>query len=69
MAAHVSDPAAAALLATDGFELRFVPYDWELNGTLAASNRAMTRAHMLIRKPADIRILGDHAGTALLQSP
>jgi hypothetical protein len=34
LAAHVSDPAVAALLATDGFELRFVPYDWELNGTL-----------------------------------
>lgn len=34
LAGHVSDPAAAALLATDGFELRFVPWDWELNGTL-----------------------------------
>ena len=34
IATHVNDPAVAALLATDGFELRFVPYDWELNGTL-----------------------------------
>lgn len=33
MAAHVSDPATAALLATEGFELRFIPWDWELNGT------------------------------------
>jgi hypothetical protein len=34
IAAYASDPAVAALLAADGFELRFVPYDWELNGTL-----------------------------------
>ncbi|MEZ5562756.1 MAG: DUF547 domain-containing protein [Gammaproteobacteria bacterium] len=33
LAAYVSDPAAAALLAADGFELRFIPYDWELNGS------------------------------------
>ena len=29
---YVSDPAAAELLASDGFEIRFVDYDWELNG-------------------------------------
>jgi Protein of unknown function, DUF547 len=34
IAAYASDPAVAALLAADRFELRFVPYDWELNGTL-----------------------------------
>lgn len=33
IAPYASDPAVAALLATDGFELRFVPYDWALNGT------------------------------------
>ena len=33
MSTYVSDPATAALLATDGFELRFIPWDWELNGT------------------------------------
>lgn len=33
IAAYVSDPAAAALLAADGFELRFIPHDWELNGS------------------------------------
>jgi hypothetical protein len=32
IAAYVNDPAAAALLVADGFELKFVPYDWELNG-------------------------------------
>ncbi len=29
---YVSDPAAAELLASDGFEIRFLDYDWELNG-------------------------------------
>lgn len=33
LSAYASDPATAALLATDGFELRFIPWDWELNGT------------------------------------
>lgn len=33
MSAYVSDPATAALLATDSFELHFIPWDWELNGT------------------------------------
>lgn len=33
ISAYVSDPATAALLATDGFELRFIPWDRELNGT------------------------------------
>jgi hypothetical protein len=39
LAAYVSDPAAAALLGKDGFELRFVAYDWELNGTLPDQTR------------------------------
>lgn len=34
MAKHVDNPDVASLLATDGFELRFIPWDWELNGTL-----------------------------------
>jgi hypothetical protein len=33
LSTYVSDPATAALLAADGFELRFIPWDWELNGT------------------------------------
>jgi hypothetical protein len=33
LAGYVSDPATAALLAAGEFELRFVPWDWELNGT------------------------------------
>lgn len=32
LARYVSDPAAAALLASDGFEVRYLDYDWELNG-------------------------------------
>ncbi len=32
LARYVSDPAAAELLARDGFELRFLDYDWDLNG-------------------------------------
>lgn len=32
LARYVSDPAAAGLLAQDGFEVRFVDYDWDLNG-------------------------------------
>lgn len=32
LARYVSDPAAAVLLARDGFEVRFVEYDWDLNG-------------------------------------
>lgn len=32
LARYVSDPAAAELLAQDGFEVRFVDYDWDLNG-------------------------------------
>jgi hypothetical protein len=39
LAGYVSDPAAAALLAAGDFELRFVPYDWELNGTLPNRTR------------------------------
>jgi hypothetical protein len=32
LARYVSDPAVAGLLAQDGFEVRFVDYDWDLNG-------------------------------------
>lgn len=32
LARYVNDPAAAALLSRDGFQVRFVDYDWELNG-------------------------------------
>jgi hypothetical protein len=32
LARYVSDPAAAELLARDGFDVRFVDYDWDLNG-------------------------------------
>lgn len=32
LARYVSDPAARELLARDGFEIRFVDYDWDLNG-------------------------------------
>lgn len=32
LARYVSDPAAAELLARDGFDVRFVAYDWDLNG-------------------------------------
>jgi hypothetical protein len=32
LARYVADPAARDLLAKDGFELRYVPYDWDLNG-------------------------------------
>jgi hypothetical protein len=32
LARYVSDPAARELLARDGFEVRFVAYDWDLNG-------------------------------------
>ncbi|MBL8200298.1 MAG: DUF547 domain-containing protein [Chromatiales bacterium] len=32
LARYVSDPAAARLLAQDGFDVRFVDYDWDLNG-------------------------------------
>jgi hypothetical protein len=32
LARYVSDPAAAELLARDGFEVRFLDYDWDLNG-------------------------------------
>lgn len=32
LARYVTDPAAAELLANEGFEVRFVDYDWELNG-------------------------------------
>ncbi len=32
LARYVSDPATAELLARDGFEVRFVDYDWDLNG-------------------------------------
>ncbi len=32
LARYVSDPVAAELLARDGFEVRFVDYDWDLNG-------------------------------------
>jgi hypothetical protein len=33
LARHVNDPAAAELLGRDGFELRYVDYDWDLNGS------------------------------------
>jgi hypothetical protein len=32
LARYVSDPAAAEVLARDGFDVRFVDYDWDLNG-------------------------------------
>lgn len=32
LARYVSDPAASELLARDGFDIRFVDYDWDLNG-------------------------------------
>lgn len=32
LARYVSDPAAAALLSTDGFDVRYVEPDWDLNG-------------------------------------
>lgn len=32
LARYVADPAAAELLARDGFEVRFVPDEWALNG-------------------------------------
>ena len=32
LARYVSDPAARELLARDGFRIRFVDYDWDLNG-------------------------------------
>jgi len=32
LARYVSEPAAAELLARDSFEVRFVDYDWDLNG-------------------------------------
>ena len=32
LARYVSDPAVSELLARDGFEVRFVNYDWDLNG-------------------------------------
>jgi len=32
LARYVSDPDVAALLARDGFEIRFVDYDWDQNG-------------------------------------
>ncbi|MBM4220626.1 MAG: DUF547 domain-containing protein [Gammaproteobacteria bacterium] len=34
LSGYVSDQATATLLAAEGFQLRFIPYDWELNGTL-----------------------------------
>ncbi|MDH5254608.1 MAG: DUF547 domain-containing protein [Gammaproteobacteria bacterium] len=32
LARFVSDPAVAEVLARDGFDVRFVDYDWDLNG-------------------------------------
>ena len=32
LASYVADPEAAARLAQDGFELRYLDYDWSLNG-------------------------------------
>lgn len=32
LARYVSDPVAAGILAQDGFEVRFVEHDWDLNG-------------------------------------
>lgn len=32
LARYVADPAAAELLGRDGFEIRFLDYDWDLNG-------------------------------------
>ena len=32
LARYVSDPAVKELLARDGFKIRFVDYDWDLNG-------------------------------------
>ena len=33
LADYVADPEAAARLARDGFEVRYLDYDWSLNGT------------------------------------
>ena len=33
LASYVVDPEAAARLARDGFEVRYLDYDWSLNGT------------------------------------
>lgn len=33
LARYVDDPAAAEILRRDGFELRYVDYDWDLNGS------------------------------------
>lgn len=33
LANYVADPEAAARLARDGFDLRYLDYDWSLNGT------------------------------------
>ena len=33
LASYVADPKAALHLARDGFELRYLDYDWSLNGT------------------------------------
>ncbi|MBN8280223.1 MAG: DUF547 domain-containing protein [Gammaproteobacteria bacterium] len=39
LARYVADPAAAELLARDGFEVRFVPDEWTLNGTFRGARR------------------------------
>lgn len=37
LSAYVADPAAAELLARDGFRLEYTDYDWGLNGHYAAA--------------------------------
>lgn len=39
LARYVADPAAAELLARDGFEVRFVPDEWALNGVYRGARR------------------------------
>lgn len=39
LARYVSDPAAAALLAKDGFDVRYVEPDWDLNGVYRGKPR------------------------------
>lgn len=39
LARYVSDPAAAALLAQDGFDIRYVDHDWDLNGVYRGKPR------------------------------
>lgn len=44
LARYVNDPAAAALLARDGFDVRFSAYDWDLNGVYRGKPAQAVRA-------------------------